>query len=323
MMTLAITKTSKLFCLTLSSLAIVFSLTNCSKDNTGNQEKDARILKLTNDIKADSLENDVIWLQNKGTRFALANNRRNVAASIMNRFIQMGYADARLDSFYIIRTFRSIKYEQWQYNVVATIEGTVYPDSLCIIGGHYDNYLTAGDPFSTLPGANDNASGIAAVMEIARVMRKNNFTPQSTITFVAFGAEELGLYGSYNFALKSFEAGLPIRFMLNFDMIAYEQSADPSEWYVNIIDYDNSHSLRIDAQEMCTKYTRMNFINDNTDNKYSDSYPFFTYGYKALFFFSNVIDPNYHTLNDIAANCNFEYCCEIVKASCALLADKN
>jgi hypothetical protein len=97
----------------------------------------------------------------------------------------------------------------------------------------------------------------------------------------------------------------------------------PSEWYVNIIDYDNSHGLRSDAEKMCTKYTQLIYVNDNKYSKQSDSYPFYVGGYKALFFFSNQVDPNIHTLNDVTGNCNFGYCGEIVKISCALLADKN
>jgi hypothetical protein len=106
-------------------------------------------------------------------------------------------------------------------------------------------------------------------------------------------------------------------------MVAYEPSDDPASWIVNIIDYDNSHYLRKEAEAMCTKYTQLQFTNINTYYKQSDSYPFFTHGYKALFFFSSTSDPNYHTLNDLAANCNFNYCREIVKASCALLVNKN
>jgi hypothetical protein len=49
----------------------------------------------------------------------------------------------------------------------------------------------------------------------------------------------------------------------------------------------------------------------------------FLNGYKPIFFFADVIDPNYHTLNDLASNCNFEYCREIVKLNCAMLVDYN
>jgi hypothetical protein len=106
-------------------------------------------------------------------------------------------------------------------------------------------------------------------------------------------------------------------------MIAYEPETNPELWRVNILDYDNSHKLRMDAEQIIMKYIPLSYKNDNTSNKYSDSYPFFRYGYKALFFFSDIVDPNLHTINDVASNCNFDYCREMVKISCAVLADKN
>ncbi len=89
------------------------------------------------------------------------------------------------------------------------------------------------------------------------------------------------------------------------------------------MDYDNSHYLRKRAGELCDRFTVLNYINDNKYNKQSDSYPFFESGFKALFFFSSTVDPNYHSLNDLAVNCNFVFCREIVKLNCALLVDMN
>jgi hypothetical protein len=307
----------------LTFLIMILLLTNCTKEDQEKLRKEALILKLVNDINADSLKSDVIWLQNMGSRFALADNHRSVALKIKKRFIRMGFSDAEIDSFMVTKTYREIVFEQWNYNIIATISGTQYPDSLCIIGGHYDDILGTGDPFAIVPGANDNASGVAAALEIARVMKKNNFAPENKIMFIAFGAEELGLWGSKDFAANPDGFSQKIKFMLNNDMIAYEPVDDPSGWYVNIIDYDNSHSLRADAEKMCTRYTLLNYRNDNTSGGRSDSYPFFTNGYKSLFFFSDKVDPNYHTLNDLPDNCNFDYCREITRISCALLADKN
>jgi leucyl aminopeptidase len=304
--------------------AMILFITGCKKDDESDQQrKEALIQKLNNQISADTLKSVVTWLQNMGTRFALADNHRDIAVNIQNRFKMMGYSDTRIDSFQISKTYQNINYQQWQYNVIATLEGNSYPDSVCIIGGHYDDNLRTGDPFSIIPGANDNASGVAATLEIARVMKKNNYSPQSTIEFIAFGSEELGLYGSSDYAADSRQNSKKIRMMLNNDMIAYQPGNIKSDWIVNILDYDNSHILRTEAEQMCIRFTVLRYTNDNTYNKQSDSYSFFTYGYKALFFFSNYVDPNYHTLDDLAGNCNFDYCREIVKVCCSLMVDKN
>jgi hypothetical protein len=303
--------------------ALILLMTDCKREDDEKERKEALVRNLLNDINADSLEADVTWLQNMGTRFTLTEIHRSVAMRIKKRFINMGYDEARLDSFFVTRTYRNVEYKEWQFNVIALTPGTEYPDSLCILGGHYDNILGTGDPFTVVPGANDNASGTAAVLEVARVMKKYSFKPKNSIMFIAFGAEEIGLFGSNDFAADPNEFSQKISFMLNNDMIAYETETNPVLWRVNIMDYDNSHKLRKDAEQIIQKYSTLNYKNDNTNNKYSDSYPFFTHGYKALFFFSDKTDPNYHTLNDVALNCNFEYCREITRVNCALLADKN
>lgn len=304
--------------------AIAFFVASCTKeDSPAKSSKEVLTLDLTNEINSDSLRSLVTWFQDMGTRFALSESHRNVALKIKNRFIRMGYNDTRIDSFWINKIWNTVTYQQWQYNVIATLQGSTHADSVSIVGGHYDNILTTGNPFNVTPGANDNASGISAVMEIARVVKKKNWAPESTIKFIAFGSEEQGLLGSKAYVSAASLNNEKIRMMLNNDMIAYEPSNDKSAWTVNILDYDNSHDLRLFAEQMCTKYTVLKFTNINTSNKQSDSYPFSTSGYKALFFFSNSMDPNYHTLNDLVTNCNFEYCAEIVKVSCAMLVNKN
>jgi hypothetical protein len=302
--------------------AFLILLTTCKKEESDGELKEAVIRTLLHDISADSIRNDVVWLQNMGSRFCLTGNPRDVALKIRKKFRDIGYTNAELDSFWVVKTFRNVMYEKMQYNVIASLEGTDYPDSVCVVGGHYDDVLKTTD-LTVVPGANDNASGTVAVLEIARVLKENKYKPKSTIMFLAFGAEEIGLYGSRDFAGYPNGFSGKVRFMLNSDMIAYETSSTPAEWFINIMDYDNSHSLRLEAEAVCAKYTLLNYTNDNTYNKQSDSYPFFTNGYKALFFFAGDSDPNYHTLNDVAANCNFGYCAEVVKLQCALLVDKN
>jgi hypothetical protein len=305
-------------------LGMTLFIVTCTKDKDSEEvRKESLTRKLTGDVNADSLESYVVWMEDMGTRFALADNHRDVALAILGKFKMMGYTNSRLDSFILDRIYEDTRYQQWQYNVIASLEGTTFPDSVCIVGAHYDNNLKTGDPFSIAPGANDNASGVAAALELARVLKKNNFSPRNTIEFIAFAAEELGLYGSKAYAALANERSKKIKMMLNNDMIAYEPDTNPSGWIVDIMDYDNSHALRQEAEKMCVKYTPLGYINDNTYNHQSDSYPFFEQGYKALFFFSYIMDPEYHSLNDLSVNCNFGYCKEIVKVSCALLVYNN
>lgn len=301
---------------------LFIAMTTCKKADNAEDLRLAKINTLISDISADSIKNHVEWLENIGSRFCLSDNHYEVAEKIRKKFLGMGYSDAVLDTFIVVKTFRNVMYEQKQYNVIVTLEGTDHPDSACVVGAHYDNILSTAD-LTVVPGANDNASGTAAVLEIARVMKLNNYKPESTIVFIAFASEEIGLYGSKNFAGNPNEFSGKIRFMLNSDMIAYETSSSSADWTINIMDYSNSNSLRHEAEKMCTDHTLLGYFTNNANNTRSDSYPFFTNGYRALFFFSGDSDPNYHTLNDVSANCNFPYCAEVVKLQCALLAYKN
>ncbi len=85
---------------------------------------------------------------------------------------------------------RSHEAESTSQNVIAELPGSVYPDEIVVIGGHYDSSLD-------IQGASDNAGGTALVMELARVFAARG--SRRTMRFVAFGAEELGLRGSVHY----------------------------------------------------------------------------------------------------------------------------
>ncbi|MDM8002299.1 MAG: M20/M25/M40 family metallo-hydrolase [Bacteroidota bacterium] len=301
-------------------ISLAVFLSGCQKEPEMTREE--FVSYLSGQVSADNLESSVRWLEGMGTRFALAENRRDVAVKIRNRFISMGYYGASLDSFYLEKTIQGVTYNTWQYNVIARVEGTD-DDSISIVGAHYDNYASGVNPFVTAPGANDNASGMAAVMEIARIMRGSRIRPKHTVEFIAFAAEELGLHGSRYQAEKSAATGDKIIMMINHDMISYVSDPSANQWYLNIIHYDNSADLRDDAELLCDEYSSLVSYSDNTFNDRSDSYPYYLYGFKALFFHQSDIEGTYHTPGDRVSVCNFDYAREIVKVSCALLVDRN
>jgi hypothetical protein len=105
-------------------------------------------------------------------------------------------------------------------NVVATLRGST-PDSVdrtYVVSGHYDSMPTdVTDPNSDAPGANDDASGVAAALEMARVMATRQF--DATIVFMAVAGEEQGLFGSNFFATTAKAAGRNIAGMFTNDII--------------------------------------------------------------------------------------------------------
>jgi len=107
-------------------------------------------------------------------------------------------------------------------NVVATIPGLVTPERECLVVGHYDSI--SDDPWVRAPGADDNASGTSAVMELARICRNHEF--ESTIRFVALAAEEGSGAGSDHDAAAAKSLGKEITGVVNGDMIGYQATED-------------------------------------------------------------------------------------------------
>ncbi|HWZ16995.1 MAG TPA: M28 family metallopeptidase [Mucilaginibacter sp.] len=104
-------------------------------------------------------------------------------------------------------------------NVLAVLKGTDPNDTrIYIVSGHYDSRITdVMDPNGVEPGANDDASGTAVSMELARVMSKRSFP--ATIIFMSVVGEEQGLYGSTNVAKRAKAENWDIDAMLNNDIV--------------------------------------------------------------------------------------------------------
>lgn len=112
-------------------------------------------------------------------------------------------------------------------NIVATLKGTD-PDPegrALVVSGHYDSRATnIRDATSPAPGADDDASGVASVLELARVM--SHFKFRATIVFLAVAGEEQGLYGSTHWAQGAKERRADIEAMLDNDIIGSSRSED-------------------------------------------------------------------------------------------------
>jgi len=104
-------------------------------------------------------------------------------------------------------------------NVLAILPGTDPEDKrMLMISGHYDSRVTdVMNVKDFAPGANDDASGVAAVMELARVMSKQQF--RATIVFIAMVGEEQGLYGATNLAKRAKAEGWDVNLLMNNDIV--------------------------------------------------------------------------------------------------------
>jgi hypothetical protein len=103
-------------------------------------------------------------------------------------------------------------------NVFATLKGTTDPDRIYVVSGHYDSMCgNPSDGECDAPGANDDASGTAAVLELARIMSKRKF--DATIIFMAVAGEEQGLLGAGYFAEQALQKKMDIEAMFTNDII--------------------------------------------------------------------------------------------------------
>ncbi|MEU6352374.1 M20/M25/M40 family metallo-hydrolase [Streptomyces sp. NPDC047072] len=110
-------------------------------------------------------------------------------------------------------------------NVLATLRGSVTPERVYVVSGHYDSRVTdVMDAVSDAPGADDDASGVAVVLELARVMARRR--PASTIVFAAVAGEEQGLYGSAYLAQQLKAAGTDVQGMFTNDIVGSSTADD-------------------------------------------------------------------------------------------------
>jgi Zn-dependent M28 family amino/carboxypeptidase len=110
-------------------------------------------------------------------------------------------------------------------NVVATLRGSTTPDRVYVVSGHYDSRCTdVMDAESDAPGANDDASGVAVAMELARVLATRR--PDATIVFAAVAGEEQGLYGSGHLAGRYKAAGTDVQAMFTNDIVGSSTADD-------------------------------------------------------------------------------------------------
>jgi hypothetical protein len=198
-------------------------------------QKDPQIEKMLKEVSADSLKSYITKLVSFGTRNTLSTQtdpKRGIGAArqwVLSRFNEFakqsgGRLSAFIDTTTLQKDGRRVDTTLLLGNVVARLKGAdPADDRIFIISGHLDNMRTnVMDRTGDAPGADDDGSGTAAVMECARVMSKNSFP--ATIIFVAVSGEEQGLLGSTYMAEKAKRENWNIEAVLNNDIMGSNYS---------------------------------------------------------------------------------------------------
>ncbi|MDQ3370426.1 MAG: M20/M25/M40 family metallo-hydrolase, partial [Myxococcota bacterium] len=110
-----------------------------------------------------------------------------------------------------------------QQSVILTIPGSTRANEVVVIGGHLDS-ITMGRKAGVAPGADDDASGIATLTEVARVLLAKDFRPERTVKFMAYAAEEVGLRGSQGIVRDFMKRKVDVVGALQLDMTNYQGS---------------------------------------------------------------------------------------------------
>ncbi len=200
-------------------------------------------------------------------------------------------------------------------NVLGWKTGTKFPDKKYIICAHYDDMPTA----TIAPGADDNASGVVAVLEAARLLA--GFDSEYTIEFAIWDEEEIGLVGSAAYADSAAINGEQILGVLNYDMIAWDSNND---FVLTLGTNTLSQALTNEYQEVMSIYTP-EFTWNYTNIEASDHASFWYQNYPAILAIEEYpgdFNAYYHTPEDKFSNLNIIYFTRMVQAAVAGLASE-
>ncbi len=190
-------------------------------------------------------------------------------------------------------------------NVMATLKADKQKEDTptIVVGAHYDGV--------ECPAANDNASGVATMLEAARVLKDYNLA--ANIKFMAFGAEEVGLVGSYEYVESLSKQDLKkIAAMINLDMVGVGDQ---------LAIYKESEGAKPFVADLVEKYLEQFGIDHLTGvNTQSDHVPFAEYGLSSVYL-NYETDPYYHTVSDTIDKINPENIGNVCKVVTAMTYD--
>ncbi|MCK8521630.1 M20/M25/M40 family metallo-hydrolase [Aquimarina sp. D1M17] len=249
-------------------------------------------LDLVNNLNiADQIQ---VW-ENYGTRYHTTNTARQAILDLKTIWENLAAGRSDVSVRVVEHTSTAMP------SLVMTVTGTEKPDEFVILGGHADS--TAGGNNSNAPGADDNASGIASITEVARVLFSMNFKPKRTIEFMAFAAEEVGLRGSKEIAQDYRSRNVNVISYMQLDMTNYKGSTEDvfistdsynddtlNDFMISLLNYYNASGTH-----------RITYGTSRCNYGCSDHYSWAQEGYDVTFPFEARFgehNPNIHTTRD-------------------------
>ncbi len=262
---------------------------------------DATLLNLMNQVDADRLFETVSTLVNMRTRRVNSPASPTTGIDAAANWVLQQFNSIRdqsyQNSFSVLTQDFTINWDNMEStgkNIIGILSGTDIGGGVYVLGAHYDsiNY-NFNDPNGLAPGADDNATGMAALLEIARIMSQHRH--RATILFVAFSAEEIQRMGSKSFVADYLQANnINVTAMLNMDIIGSstgpDGSVDAKDLRLYSADPNGSPSRQL-ARALnligTRMYPQMKIIVQNSvdrPGRYSDHMSFSDAGFPAVRF---------------------------------------
>lgn len=199
------------------------------------QRPDAELKKILRELDRDNIEHIVATLVSFGTRHTLSTQddpARGIGAARDWIFAELSrYAAASGGRMtvekqaYLQEPADRIPVPTVITNLLATLRGATSPERVYVVSGHYDSRVTdVMNADAEAPGADDDASGVAVAMEVARVLATRE--PAATIVFAAVAGEEQGLYGARHQAAQYAAAGVDVQAMATNDIVGSSTADD-------------------------------------------------------------------------------------------------
>jgi len=255
-------------------------------------------------ISPERIAREVGWLSRDALDGRQAGKPGGRAAGdwLAARMAEIGLAPAGDDGTY----FQAVSEgsPEGARNVLGAIPGRISGEEV-VIGAHYDHVGHPGGPVHN--GADDNASGVAAVLEVARAFRAGGRRPRRTVVFALFDAEEVGKGGSARYV----EGGVDAVFMLNLDMVGRLGS----RLIVFGAGTSPGHPARL---ERASAFAGLRLQTHRALNPRSDSSAFYRAGVPVLYLFTGV-HADYHGPGDDAERVNVPGVARVARLSYALV----
>jgi hypothetical protein len=288
--------------------------------STKKLEVDDAIKLLLGEVSSDNIRSNLITISSYHTRHTKSKYINEVAEWLKNQFKIMGYQDV---SFHTFR--ENVDGNDYDLKNIVCKKDGINNECVIIVCAHYDSRVkNLRDSTSRAPGANDNASGVSAILEIARILHKQKL--YCNLQFVFFSGEEQGLLGSKHYAKFLKENNNVSKYrLINLDMVGYPK-LNPG---LVIVEIDNNTKLRYNKVRendagsakfgnIMRGMSRYAGLQYRLDSIYDSDYePFEEEGSIVIGAYDGSgqedLNPHYHDTSDIASLIDWNYLSAVTK----------